>query len=363
MRRTKPLLLGSATAATAALLLALTPQLSAGADEGPGAGTRDARGSRDAPAAAPAAAPLGSPVAENGRLAVCDTKLCNQDGRAVQLNGMSSHGTQWFERCLTDGSLDALAHDWDADVLRVSTYVQEGGYETDPERFTEIAQRVVDQAIERGMYAVIDWHMLSPGDPNANTELAKRFFTDMAARYADQPGVFYEIANEPNGVGWASVKSYAEEIIPVVRRHDPDGVVLVGTRAWSSFGVSDGADEREVIENPVDADNIMYTFHFYAASHGDEYLRTLSRAADELPVFVTEFGTQNYAGEGANDFAMSQRYLDLMREKGISWTNWNFSDDHRSGAVFREGTCNGDEWTGTGVLKEAGVWIRDRIRE
>jgi len=51
-------------------------------------------------------------------------------------------------------------------------------------------------------------------------------------------------------------------------------------------------------------------------------------------MFITEFGTQDYAGEGANDFAMSQRYLDLAASKKISWVNWNFSDDHRSGAVF-----------------------------
>ncbi|NGO72920.1 glycoside hydrolase family 5 protein [Streptomyces boncukensis] len=335
-----------AAALAGALLFALTPQFSASAGEG----------TRTAPA------PAGSPVASHGQLAVCDTELCDESGKAVQLKGMSSHGTQWYEQCLTDGSLDALARDWDADVLRVSTYVQEGGYASDPEKFTRIAQRVVDQAIERGMYAVIDWHMLTPGDPRANTELAKRFFTEMASRYADQPNVFYEIANEPNGVSWSGIKSYAEEVIPVVRRHDPDGIVLVGTRAWSSFGVSDGADEREVVDNPVDAENVMYTFHFYAADHGDQYLRTLSRAADELPVFVTEFGTQNAAGEGADDFAMSQRYLDLMEQKGISWTNWNFSDDWRSGAVFKPGTCEGDTWEGTGVLKEAGMWIRERIR-
>jgi endoglucanase len=310
----------------------------------------------------PAAAPAGSPVAVHGSLAVCGTRLCDERGRAVQLTGMSTHGTQWYAHCLTDASLDVLAHDWDADVLRVSTYVQEGGYETDPEGFTATAQRIVDGALARGMYAVIDWHMLSPGDPNANTAAAKRFFTDMATRYADRPHVLYEIANEPNGVSWGAVKSYAEEMIPVVREHDPDAVVLVGTRAWSSFGVSEGADEQEVVADPVDADNIMYTFHFYAASHGEEYLRALTRAADSLPVFVTEFGTQDYAGEGSNDFAMAGRYLDLMAEKGISWTNWNFSDDHRSGAAFRPGTCDSGSFGDPGALKEAGTWVRDRIR-
>ncbi|MCF6525121.1 glycoside hydrolase family 5 protein [Streptomyces sp. JJ36] len=345
----------AACAAALAALLAVTLQDSFRA------GAAASAPPAESPAAS-VAAPAGSPVAENGPLAVCGRTLCNAQGQPVQLTGMSTHGTQWYAKCVTDASLDVLAHEWDADVLRVSTYVQEGGYETDPERFTRIAQRIVDQALERGLYAVVDWHMLSPGDPHANTALAKRFFTDMAARYADAPHVLYEIANEPSGVSWQRIRSYAEEIIPVIRAQDPDGVALVGTRAWSSFGVSEGADEQEVIDDPVDAGNIMYTFHFYAASHRETYLRTLARAADRLPVFVTEFGTQNYAGEGANDFAMAQRYLDLMAEKNISWTNWNYSDDHRSGAVFREGTCARGEWSGTGSLKESGRWIRDRIR-
>ncbi|OEJ27301.1 cellulase [Streptomyces agglomeratus] len=304
-----------------------------------------------------------SPLAANGQLKVCDRRLCNEQGQAVQLRGMSTHGTQWYAQCVTDGSLDALAGDWRADVLRVSTYVQEGGYETDPQRYTALAQKFVDGAHRRGMYAVIDWHMLDPGDPNFNLARAKTFFTAMAKKYKDNPGVLYEIANEPSGVSWSKVKSYAEKIIPVIRAQDPDAVVLVGTRAWSSFGVSEGADEQEVVRNPVNSSNIMYTFHFYAASHRDEYLNVLDRASDRLPVFVTEFGTQDYAGEGANDFAQSQRFLDLMKRKKISWTNWNFSDDHRSGAVFKTGTCSGDTWAGTGVLKEAGVWIRQRIRE
>jgi endoglucanase len=301
--------------------------------------------------------------ANAGPLKVCGTQLCDSGGNAVQLNGMSTHGTQWFPQCVTDGSLDALAHDWRADVLRVSTYVQEGGYENDPAGFTARAQKFVDMAHARGMYAIIDWHMLDPGDPHHNLDRARTFFTAMAKKYKDHPGVLYEIANEPSGVSWSRIKSYAEQIIPVVRAQDPDAVVLVGTRAWSSFGVSEGASESEVVQNPVRASNIMYTFHFYAASHREEYLAALDRASDRLPVFVTEFGTQDYKGEGANDFAMSQKYLDLMKRKKISWVNWNYSDDHRSGAVFQDGVCDTDDtWAGTSVLKEAGVWIRDRIR-
>ncbi|HEX5569700.1 MAG TPA: glycoside hydrolase family 5 protein [Streptomyces sp.] len=351
--RTRRLLAASAALGSTALLgglLALAPAATATT-----AGTTSATGT--------SAAPPGSPVAANGLLHVCGTRLCNSHGKAVQLRGMSTHGTQWYAQCVTDRSLDALAGDWRADVLRVSTYVQEGGYETDPRKFTDIAHRIIEQATARGMYVIVDWHMLSPGDPHHNLDRAKTFFTEIAQRHRDKPNVLYEIANEPNGVSWSRIRSYAEQLVPVIRAQDSDGVVLVGTRAWSSFGVSEGADEREVVNDPVRASNIMYTFHFYAASHRDWYLDTLSRAADRLPVFVTEFGTQDYSGDGSNDFAMAQRYLDLMARKKISWVNWNFSDDHRSGAVLRQGTCAADsDWAGTSVLKEAGVWIRDRIR-
>ncbi|MFI1396236.1 cellulase family glycosylhydrolase [Streptomyces sp. NPDC020681] len=308
-------------------------------------------------------APGGTPVEANGQLKVCGTKLCNQQGKPIQLRGMSTHGLQWYPQCVTSGSLDALAKDWNADVLRISMYIQEGGYETNPRKYTDLVHSIIEQATARGMYAIVDWHMLSPGDPHYNLARAKTFFTEIAQRHANKNNLLYEIANEPSEVPWSRVKSYAEQLIPVIRQHDADTPVLVGTRAWSSLGVSDGADETEVVNNPVNASNIMYTFHFYAYSHRDEYLNTLSRAADKLPMFVTEFGTQNYAGEGSNDFAMSQRYIDLMASKKISWVNWNYSDDERSGAVFKGGTCNNNgPWTGTGPLKPAGVWVRDRIR-
>jgi endoglucanase len=148
----------------------------------------------------------------------------------------------------------------------------------------------------------------------------------------------------------------------VIRGIDGDAPILVGTHGWGSLGVSDGRNETDVINNQVNATNIAYTFHFYAASHRDEYLNALSRAADRIPMWVSEYGTQDYTGDGGNDFTMSQRYLDLMASKKISWTSWNYSDDPRSGAAFTPGTCNsGGPYTGTSRLKDAGKWVRSKI--
>jgi endoglucanase len=306
--------------------------------------------------------PGDTPVAKNGQLHVCGTKLCNERNVPIQLRGMSTHGIQWYPQCVKSQSLDALAGDWGGDIFRIAMYIQEGGYETNPRLFTDRVHSYIEEATKRGMYALVDWHQLTPGDPNANTSRAKTFFTEVAQRHKDKKNIIYDIANEPNGVSWANVKRYAEEMIPVIRAQDPDGVVFVGTHGWSTFGISDGQSETSVFNNPINATNFMYTFHFYAASHKDNYLNALSRIADRVPVFVTEFGTQTSSGDGGNDFAMSQRYIDLMAQKKIGWTNWNFSDDSRSGAVFKSGTCSGTSFTGTGPLKPAGVWIRERMR-
>ncbi|GAA1018597.1 hypothetical protein Aple_065510 [Acrocarpospora pleiomorpha] len=330
---------------------------------------RDAAGNRSAASTA-VTVQTGSgggstPVAANGQLRVCGTKLCNEAGKQIQLRGMSSHGIQWYDQCLNNASLDALANDWKADILRISMYIQEGGYETNPRAFTDRVHQLIEMATARGMYALVDWHMLTPGDPNYNLSRARTFFTEIAQRHNAKKNVLYEIANEPNGdsVTWSVIRNYANQLVPVIRQYDPDAPILVGTPAWSSLGVSGPGDQTDTIRgNPVSGTNIMYTFHFYAASHGTAYLNALSRAADLLPMFVSEFGTQTASGDGGNNFTRSQQYIDLMAQKKISWVSWNYSDDFRTGAAFTTGTCPNGPYAGTSRLKEAGVWVRDRIR-
>ena len=304
-----------------------------------------------------------TPVGINGQLKVCGKQLCNQYDKPIQLRGMSTHGIQWYGwgNCLTESSLDVLADDWEADILRISLYVQEGGYVTDPEGFTNQVGRLIDEATERGMYALIDWHQLTPGDPNFNLDNAKRFFTDIAGRYKGQNNIIYDIANEPNGTRWDRIKAYGDQIIPVIRAIDGDAVILCGTHGYATFGVSGDGNLQDVLNNPFAFENVMYTFHFYAKSHREAYLDRLDRASDVLPVFVTEFGSQEFTGDGPNDFTLTQRFIDLMREKKISWTSWNYSDDFRSGAAWQTGTCSGGPWT-VDRLKDAGRWIREKIK-
>ena len=306
-----------------------------------------------------------TPVEKHGQLQVIDTELCNEDGTPVQLGGMSTHGIQWFgwEEFLTPEALDALRNDWNADLCRVAMYVQEGGYETDPEGFTAEVNRIVEAITDRGMYAIIDFHILDPGDPLKNLENAKTFFDAVAAEHADKDNIIFEICNEPNGVGWESIKQYAETVIPVIRNHDTESPIVVGTRGWSSLGFADigSAGPQEIIDNPVDGDNILYAYHFYAATHGQWEREQLDTAADALPIFVTECGTTEASGEGETDFESIRKFLRVLRDNNISWAFWSYSDDWRASGIWTEAVEDGN-WTKEN-LTESGKWMRSVIRE
>ncbi len=306
-------------------------------------------------------AAVATPVADHGRLQVVEQVLVDAQGEPVQLKGASSHGLQWYGwgDCIQEASLEALAWDWGADLFRVSLYVDEGGYKTDPEGFTAMVDTSVEAASSLGMYVIIDWHILTPGDPWDNVTHAREFFAHMSQEHGDKENIIYEICNEPSGVAWSRIKSYAEEIIPIIRANDPLGIIVVGTPAWSSFGISEGRDIQEITGDPLTGEmgtNVLYAFHFYAASHGADYRAKIEAAAGQVPIFVTEWGTQSYTGDGSNDLESSQQWVDLMEAANISWAYWNYSDDWRSGAVFEPGTCPDGPWTGDS-LKESGQLV------
>ena len=142
------------------------------------------------------------------------------------------------------------------------------------------------------MYAIIDWHILSDGNPQTHQSEAKTFFSEMSKEFAKNTNVLYEICNEPNGnTSWSQIKSYAQEVIPAIRKNDPDAVILVGTPNWSQYVDQAAAD-------PIRGyDNIMYTLHFYADTHRDSLQSTMVSALSKgLPIFVSEYGICDASG-------------------------------------------------------------------
>ena len=100
-----------------------------------------------------------------GQLQVIGTQLCDVQGKPVQLKGMSTMGLQWYGGIVNKAAFTALAKDWQCDLIRLALYVGENGYATRP-GLKDLVIKGVELAIQEGMYIIIDWHVLHPGNPN-----------------------------------------------------------------------------------------------------------------------------------------------------------------------------------------------------
>ncbi|MFP7319056.1 cellulase family glycosylhydrolase [Bacillus spizizenii] len=301
------------------------------------------------------AAVTKTPVSINGQLSIKGTQLVNQNGKAVQLKGISSHGLQWYGDFVNKDSLKWLRDDWGITVFRAAMYTADGGYIDNPSVKNKVKE-AVEAAKELGIYVIIDWHILNDGNPNQNKEKAKEFFKEMSSLYGSTPNVIYEIANEPNGdVNWKrDIKPYAEEVISVIRKNDPDNIIIVGTGTWSQ-DVNDAADDQ------LKDANVMYALHFYAGTHG-QFLRdkanyALSKGA---PIFVTEWGTSDASGNGGVFLDQSREWLNYLNSKNISWVNWNLSDKQESSSALKPGASKTGGWPVSG-LSASGAFVRENI--
>ena len=296
---------------------------------------------------------------QNGALSVKGTQLVDEKGQAVQLRGISTHGIAWFPDFVNQDAVMQLSKDWGANLFRIAMYTDEnGGYCTDgdKEKLKALVTDGVEYAKQADMYVIVDWHILSDCDPNQNKDEAIAFFREMAEVFADNDNVLYEICNEPNGgTSWDSIKSYAEEVIPVIRAQKPDAVILVGTPTWSQ-------EIDKAAASPLDDSNVMYTLHFYAGTHKDDLRNRLETCVQNgLPVFVSEFGMCDASGNGANDFVSTTKWLELLNKYQISFCCWNLANKDESSSVFKASSTALSDWTDDD-FNESGRWIRDYFR-
>lgn len=218
-------------------------------------------------------------------------------------------------------------------------------------------QEGVRYATELGMYVIIDWHVLSEGNPNKHKAEAKKFFAKMAKQYAGQDNVIYEICNEPNGaVTWKKhIKPYAKTIIGTIRKYSKNAVIVVGTPTWSQ-------DVDVVAQSPLRSKNVMYALHFYAATHKEWIQDKLKKAHKKgLPVMVTEFSICDASGNGALDKASARKWMKLLDKYNISYAAWSLCNKNESSALI-ESSCNKtSSWTRSD-LSPAGKWYFDQTK-
>ena len=240
-----------------------------------------------------------------------------------------------------------------------------GGYLSDKSGQKAAIKRIIDAAIDEGIYVLVDWH--SHYAENSKQD-AINFFKEIATEYGDYPNIIYEIYNEPlDDTPWNSViKPYAEDVITEIRKIDPDNLIIVGTRTWSQR-------VDEAANNPITMDdNVAYTIHFYAGTHKNSIRNHVRTAVNKgVAVFATEWGMSRANGGtdslGNNDNFIGKSetntWLNFLDDNDISWINWSVFDKDEASAAL-DGTM-GQEMTDTihwDQLSPSGTWVKDRLR-
>lgn len=300
--------------------------------------------------------------ASAGRLHVKGTKLVDKKGHEVQLRGVSTHGLSWYPQYVNDKCFAQLHDKWGANVVRLAMYTEEyNGYCSGDAKNRSDLKKLIKKGVrlakKHKMYVIVDWHILSDGNPNSHKKEAKAFFREMSREFKGYNNVIYEICNEPNnGTSWKEIKSYARSVISTIRKNDKKAVIVVGTPTWSQ-------DVDQAAADPIKGDNIMYALHFYAATHKTDLRNKMTAAINKgLPVFVTEYGICDASGNGAIDKKEADRWIQTMDEYGVSYIAWNLSNKQESSSIIKS-SCSKVSGFKKSELSDEGRWLYNLLRK
>ncbi|MGZ3938537.1 MAG: glycoside hydrolase family 5 protein [Flavisolibacter sp.] len=293
------------------------------------------------------------PVKKHGPLQVKGTQLCDAKGNPVVLRGMSFGWHNFWPRFYNTDAVDWLYKDWNCSVVRAAMGIEpKGGYKQDSAGAVQKIKAVVDGAIRSGIYVIIDWH-----SHNINLQEAKAFFASMAKDYGNYPNVIYELFNEPDYESWQEVKDYSQQLINVIRTYDKDNVILVGNPHGDQ-------DIHLVADSPLTGySTIMYTVHFYAATHKQDLRDRCDYALKKgVPIFISESAGMEASGNGAINDEEWSKWIDWAERNKISWITWSVSDKDETCSVLYPSAASNGHWLDKD-LKESGSKAREILRK
>ncbi|WP_135364595.1 glycoside hydrolase family 5 protein [Halosimplex halophilum] len=240
------------------------------------------------------------------------------------------------------------------------------------ERYVENHLRpAVDTCAEQNVYCIVDYHRhRGQDDEHAYTsegidEELTMFWETVAPEFADESHVLFEVYNEPIHPyqghyepnvdvapnddeaieTWNTWREAAQPWVDTIREHAPRNLVLIGSPRWSQW-------TYQAPRNEFDGDNLAYTGHVY----GHQNLRPLSEyfgtPAEEVPVFVTEFGWGEHGADYITGTAddEGQEFLDFFADYDVHWQVWCFDSKWRPAMLDHD-------WS----VKEYGEFWREEL--
>ncbi len=289
-------------------------------------------------------------------LRVVGNHVVNDKGERVRLRGVNAACLEWT----SDGEghiLDTIrvaVQDWHCNVVRIPLS-QDRWFGKGPEQKDEgvayraLVKQAVNECVGLGAYAMLDLHWSDAGVwgqvigqhvmPDVNSAA---FWSDCAEVYKNQPGVIYDLYNEPHDVTWdqwlkgdkvtekdskTKVETTYEAVgmqalFDAVRATGAKNLVVIGGLDWS-YSLSGILDGRQIAD--PDGQGVIYANHAYPFK-GDtveKWVGKMETASKVLPIIISEFGSDPDGGAGLNGEAWVRKVLANLKSHDWDWVAWD----------------------------------------
>jgi hypothetical protein len=288
----------------------------------------------------------GPPNARAATLAVHVTAnhFVDADGHTLVLNGVNRSGSEYacqqgwgiFDGPVDNASIDAMVT-WKINAVRVplnedcwlgingvkSTY---GGT-----AYRNAIKAFVGRLHAHGLYVILDLHVAAPGTTlstdiikMADADHAPAFWRSVATAYKADPGVIFDLYNEPHDITWdcwrngCSVDGYQatgmRQLLAAVRGTGAKNPVIIGGVRWS------GDPSQWKSHVPADAQHqlglSLHSYNFNGCNTATCKTQVKTIAAS-YPVVVGEFGEDDCAHSYVDPL---MNWLDSIGASYLGWT-------------------------------------------
>lgn len=262
------------------------------------------------------------------RLSVEGNRFVDEAGTPVALRGVSLCSLEWHKPLEQIRNVTTPPTKWNANILRLPVQVKEWDRVGAQDYIKDYLDPAVKLCSERGVYCIIDWHVVDKWNKPENVKKLENFWTIVAPRYAANPNILYEVFNEPTDPksrkmeNWISWREAAQPWVDLIRKRAPETPILVGSPHWSQM-------PSFAVEEPFKGKNLAYTVHVYPNWKEKQWDGLFGKASETIPIFISEWGWS--AQEDAFKIIKGDRegygekiraYLDAR--PWINWTAWSY---------------------------------------
>jgi len=271
-------------------------------------------------------------------------------GKTVRLQGVNIASLEWMPE--GDGqlmlSVTTAIEGWHANIIRLplceDRWFGKGERQSDGgTAYRAVVANVVKEASARNAYVLLDLHWSDVDEWGKNLgqhdmpdQHSIEFWKDVATTYKNNPGVLFDLYNEPKDVSWEVWRNGGkidekvgnrtvtyetpgmQKLLELIRAQGAKNLVLAGGLDWA-YDLT-GILQGFALKDPGGY-GVLYASHIYPwKTQWDEKVGAI---AAKYPVLLGEVGCEPDPKQ-EDPYTWAPKILAFIQKNNLNWTAWCF---------------------------------------